>query len=126
MGQTFAEKFEKALEERRERDPGFGLRTLARNLAKGDPDRAETIRRRLNKYRPKPGNGGSAEVAPTEPSRREIERAMGLDVDALAPDKDAVAALAADREFLEDVRPLRRLWEIGEQLERGELQVVKS
>lgn len=120
---TFAEKFEEALEALREREPGYGLRTLARKLAKEDPDRIETIRRRLNKYRPRPG-GGAAEVAPTEPTRREIEEAMGLEQDALRP--DPVERTAADaRQFLADIAPLRRLWDIGQQLERGELVTVK-
>lgn len=97
---TFAEKFEEALEDLREREPGYGLRTLARKLAKDDPEKVETIRRRLNKYRPKPGGGG-AEVAPTEPTRREIEAAMGLDQDSLKPDPlrpaDAMIAVLMPR-----------------------------
>lgn len=121
MAATFADKFEKALAEKREKDPAYGLRTLARKLAKDDPRQTEIIRRRLNKYRPKPGGG--AEVAPTEPTRREIEKAMGLRRDTLKPDPQPVSASA---EFLRDIEPLRRLWEIGEQLERGELRVVSS
>ncbi len=88
MATTFAEKFEQALEEKRQTEPGYGLRTLARELAKGDPTKVETIRRRLNKYRPKNG-GGAAEVAPTPPTRNEIEGALGLERDALAPERDA-------------------------------------
>jgi len=95
MAETFAEKFERALEEKRREIPGYGLRTLARLLAKDDPKNTEIIRRRLNKYRPKPGSGGAAEVAPTEPSRHEIEAAMGLERDALRPEADRVAASAA-------------------------------
>lgn len=82
---TFGEKFEDALREARERDPQYGLRTLARSLAKDDAKNTKTILRRLQKYRPKPG-GGAAEVTPTEPTRREIERHMGLEVDSLRPD----------------------------------------
>lgn len=117
MGTTFAEKFEEALEDRRQREPGFGVRTLARELATdeltgiADPKKIETIRRRLNKYRPKPG-GGAAEVAPTEPTRREIERHMRLDLDALKPDEDLVAALnvLTDEDiFLEALRPFAQL-----------------
>jgi hypothetical protein len=91
MAATFGEKFEQALADRREKDPGYGLRTLARKLAKDDPRQSEIIRRRLHKYRP-PKGGGSAAVSPTEPTRREIEKAMGLRRDALKPDADAVAA----------------------------------
>lgn len=111
MAQTFAEKFEEALAQKRSKDSTYGLRTLARKLAKDDPEAIETIRRRLNKYRPKPGRGGAGEVAPTEPTRREIEKAMGLKRDALAPDKDLVAALSADQEFLAAIAPLRKLLE---------------
>jgi hypothetical protein len=100
MAGTFADKFEKALAERRAVDPKFGLRTLAKQLAKDDPARAETIRRRLNKYRPKPG-GGAAEVAPTEPTRWEIEDALGLERDALKPDE--VAAIAATASVFADL-----------------------
>ncbi len=82
---TFAEKFEEALERQKQADPDFGLRTLARKLAKDDPRNTETIRRRLHKYRP-PKGGGTAEVAPTEPTRWEIEDALGLGRDSLAPD----------------------------------------
>lgn len=89
---TFAEKFEQALTDRREQDPNFGLRTLARILAGGDKAKVETIRRRLHKYRP-PKGGGSAEVEPTRPTRWEIEQGLGLERDALAPDPvDAIAA----------------------------------
>lgn len=91
MGTSFADKFEEALASKKQEDPSYGLRTLARELAGGDPQRMEVIRRRLNKYRPKPG-GGAAEVAPTEPTRHDIEDAMGLDRDALAPDVDPLAA----------------------------------
>lgn len=119
MADTFAEKFERALEERREREPDFGLRTLARKLAKDDPRQTEIIRRRLNKYRP-PKGGGSAEVSPTEPTRHEIEDALGVDRDALKPEPQPLAASA---EFLRDIAPLRRLWEIAGQLERGELVI---
>jgi hypothetical protein len=51
--ETFAEKFEEALAERRQAEPGYGLRTLARQLADGDPEKTKTILRRLQKYRPK-------------------------------------------------------------------------
>lgn len=122
MGYTFAEKFEAALAERREREPGFGLRTLARTLAR-DESEVETIRRRLHKYRPKPNRGGAGEVAPTAPTRWEIEEALGLERDALAADK---IAASADTEFLAEIAPLRRLFEIGRQIERGEIQVVQS
>lgn len=121
---TFAEKFEEALRDLREREPGYGLRTLARTLAKDDHERIETIRRRLNKYRPKPG-GGAAEVAPTEPTRHEIEKAMGLEQDALRPEHDDRAAADA-QQFLSDLAPLRRLWDIGQKIERGELVAVAS
>lgn len=111
MGTTFGEKFEEALAERRERDPSYGVRTLARELAKGDPKKMETIRRRLNKYRPKPG-GGAAEVSPTEPTRREIEAALELDPDTLKPDEDLIAALAPghrESDYLEALRPFARM-----------------
>lgn len=85
MATTFAEKFEDALQARKDEDPAFGVRTIARILAKDDREKIETIRRRLNKYRPKNG-GGAAEVAPTEATRREIEDALGLDTDTLKPD----------------------------------------
>lgn len=123
MGRTFAEKFEDALDERKQETKGWGLRTLARKLADNDPERTEIIRRRLNKYRPKPG-GGAAETAPTDPTRHEIEKAMGLKRDSLKPDADAIAASMLDREFLADLAPLRRLYEIGQQIERGELHVT--
>lgn len=110
MGQTFAEKFEEALAERRESEPGYGLRTLARKLAKDDPEKIETIRRRLNKYRPKPSNGGAAQVAPTASTRREIEEAMGLEHDSLAPDQDLVTAASSEAAFLNALRPLARLF----------------
>lgn len=122
MAETFAEKFEQALEERRERDPDFGLRTLARKLAKDDPRQTEIIRRRLNKYRP-PKGGGSAQVSPTQPTRHEIEDALGLPLDALKPEPQTVAATA---EFLRDIAPLRRLWEVAERLERGELVMAET
>lgn len=110
MAQTFAEKFEQALADRREKDPTYGLRTLARRLAKDDPEAVETIRRRLHKYRP-PKGGGAAEVKPTAPTRHEIEDAMGLKRDALAPDKELAVALSADQEFLAAVAPLWQLLE---------------
>ncbi len=91
-GRTFAQKFEEALAARKQREPGFGLRTLAREIA-DKPEDIETIRRRLHKYRPKPGKGGAGEVAPIDSTRREIERALGLEIGALAPDEDLVAAL---------------------------------
>jgi hypothetical protein len=96
MARTFAEKFEEALAERRQAEPEWGLRTLARQLADGDPEKTKTILRRLQKYRPKPGRGGAGEVAPTEPTRREIERALGLPLDALKPEPlEAAAAMIA-------------------------------
>lgn len=110
MAKTFAEKFEGALAEKRAADEKYGLRTLARKLAKDDPEQAEIIRRRLHKYRP-PKGGGAAEVKPTEPTRHEIEDAMGLERDALAPDKDLVAARSAQEEFLSAVTPLFELFE---------------
>lgn len=91
MGSTFAEKFEEALDAKRLAEPGYGLRTLARKLADNDPDKTKTILRRLQKYRPRNG-GGAAEVAPTKPTRNEIEKALGLEVDALAPDEQDIAA----------------------------------
>lgn len=96
MGSAFADKFEAALTAKKQDDPNYGVRTLARDLAGGDKERIETIRRRLNKYRPKPG-GGAAEVAPTEPTRHDIEVAMGLDRDSLAPEADPLAASAPIR-----------------------------
>lgn len=126
MGYSFGEKFEKALAEKRAEDDKYGLRTLARKLADNDPHQTEIIRRRLNKYRP-PKGGGAAEVSPTAPTRREIEDAMGLERDSLAPDREAVAArMAADAEFLQELAPLRRLFEISNALERGELQIVQQ
>lgn len=122
MAATFADKFEQALAEKREREPGYGLRTLARTLADNDPHQMEIVRRRLHKYRP-PKGGGSAKVSPTEPTRREIEAALGLEVDALKPEPAPAEATA---EFLRDIAPLQRLWELAGQLERGELQVVKT
>ena len=110
MAKTFAEKFEAALAEKRAEDEKYGLRTLARTLAKEDPEQAEIIRRRLHKYRP-PKGGGAAAVKPTQPTRHEIEDAMGLERDALAPDKELAAAVSADQEFLEAVAPLRKLLE---------------
>jgi hypothetical protein len=93
MAETFAEKFERALDAKRQEDERFGLRTLARRLAKDDPQQAEIIRRRLHKYRP-PKGGGSAEVAPTEPTRHEIEAALGLPPDSLKPEPQPVNASA--------------------------------
>lgn len=112
MGRTFAEKFEEALDAKRLAEPGYGLRTLARRIAKDDPQKTKTVLRRLQKYRPKPG-GGAAEVSPTEPTRREIERAMDLQNDALKPDEtDLLAALAPlkpEAEYLEALRPFAEL-----------------
>lgn len=122
MPGTFGEKFEQALEEKKKTEPGYGLRTLARKLAQDDPAKVEIIRRRLHKYRPRPG-GGAAEVTPTEPTRHELEAAMGLDQDALKPDEQ-VAAAGVD-EFLADLAPLHRLWQIGRQLESGQLALVE-
>lgn len=128
MAATFAEKFEQALAERREREPEYGLRTLARTLADNDPDQMEIIRRRLHKYRPKKPGGGSAVkvVTPTDPTRHEIEDAMGLERDALAPERPSPEDVSAEAAFLADLAPLRKLFEISRQLERGELQVVKT
>lgn len=110
MGATFAEKFEEALAERRQREPEFGLRTVARRIADGDPEKTKTILRRLQKYRPKPGRGGAGEVAPTPPTRREIERAMDLPEDSLAPDLAGVlaarAAEAAKADAFDRIRSL--------------------
>jgi hypothetical protein len=100
MAKTFAEKFEQALADKREQEPGYGLRTLARALAKDDAQQAEIIRRRLHKYRPPKNGGGAAEVKPTISTRREIEKALGVEIDSLAPDPDAVAA-RSDADFLE-------------------------
>lgn len=111
--QTFADKFEAALAEAKERDGNYGLRTLARTLANDDPHQMEIIRRRLHKYRP-PKGGGSAETAPTEPTRHEIEAAMGLERDALAPDPDALAAMS-HHDMLEALRPF------GDLLQRSEV-----
>lgn len=122
MGSTFAEKFEQALADKREKDPTYGLRTLARKLAKDDPEQMETIRRRLHKYRP-PKGGGAAEVKPTEPTRREIEKAMGLKRDALAPDKELATSLSADQEFLAAVAPL---WNLLERKFSEQRQLVKT
>lgn len=118
MGATFGEKFEQALAELQEKEPRYGLRTLARDIAKGDPDQAEIIRRRLYKYRP-PKNGGGAALTPTEPTRREIEKAMGLKRDALKPDKDTAAARADD--LLDALAPFRAMGRIADMIERGEL-----
>lgn len=95
MGKTVAEKFEEALTAKRDQD--FGLRTLARLIAGPDAthQQIEVVRRRLHKYRPKPGSGGVAEVVPTAPTRHEIEDAMGLERDALAADPEVLAALAS-------------------------------
>lgn len=84
---TFADKFDRALSAKKAADPGYGVRTIARAMAKGDPKRVETIRRLLNKYRPKV-DGRPPEVSPTEPTRHEIEAAMGLELDSLKPDGD--------------------------------------
>lgn len=86
MATTFAEKFEQALQDRKVEDPEFGLRTVARILAKDERAKIETIRRRLNKYRPKNGGGAAKIIVPTEPTRREIEDALGLERDALRPE----------------------------------------
>ncbi len=96
---TFAEKFQLAIEEKRQKEPNYGLRTVARILADGDKDKVEVIRRRLHKYRPK--TPGGAAIVPTEPTRREIEKAMGLEQDALKPDVngDRAAARAQQEEF---------------------------
>lgn len=122
MVESFGEKFEEALAEKKQANPTYGLRTLARDLADGDPHQTEIIRRRLNKYRP-PKGGGNAKVSPTEPTRREIEAALGLEIDSLKPDPTPGALSAA---FLRDVAPLQKLWEVAGQLERGEIQVVKT
>jgi hypothetical protein len=114
MGASFAEKFEEALDARRESDPGYGLRTLARRLADGDPEKTKTILRRLQKYRPKPGRGGAGEVAPTAPTRWEIEDAMGLRRDELAPDLDQ-ALVARLREQIEAQR-YRQLRELLQEI----------
>lgn len=106
MAATFAEKFEQALAEARRADPQFGLRTVARTLAEQDKQKTKTILRRLQKYRPKPG-GGAAEVAPTEPTRREIEKAMGLTPDALAPEPDLMDDLAARTREAKDFAAFR-------------------
>src|SRR4029077_2076115 len=92
--------------------------------ADGDKEKAETIRRRLNKYRP-PKGGGAAAVKPTEPTRREIEKAMGLEQDALAPEQDAVAA-KTDAEFLKALAPLRRLYELDAAIARGDIRIVRE
>jgi hypothetical protein len=52
MAGTFAEKFEQALAEKREQEPGYGLRTLARTLAKGDPDAVEYHADQIDPDRP--------------------------------------------------------------------------
>lgn len=115
MGTTFAEKFEEALAEKRKSDPTYGLRTLARDLANGEPEDIEVIRRRLYKYRP-PKGGGAAEVAPTPPTRWEIEDALGLERDALRPDVVDHSELLTELQAL--AAPHRRAITIFEQLER--------
>lgn len=90
---SFAEKFERALDEMRAARPGSGLRTIAMTLADDDPRRAETIRRRLQKYRPRPGG---AQKRPTASTRQEIERAMGLELNALQPDGPVTSSLLED------------------------------
>lgn len=119
MAATFAQKFEEALREAREAKPGFGLRTLARQMAKDDPKQTEIIRRRLNKYRPKPG-GGAAEVTPTEPTRREIERELGLVMDSLKPDPVPVDSAQGDREIAALVAAL------FERVNRRETEAVRD
>lgn len=104
---TFAEKFEKALSEKKDADETYGLRTLARKMAKDDPRQAEIIRRRLHKYRPKNG-GGAAEVAPSAPTRWEIEDAMGLERDALAPERKSAAAKAKATRFADTLDEILR------------------
>jgi len=79
---TFADKFRAALAAKKKDDPNYGVRTVARGLARGDRARVDTIRRRLNKYL------GPEAITPTEPTRHEIEAIMGLDRDALKPDGD--------------------------------------
>lgn len=108
MGKTFAQKFEEALDARRLAEPGYGLRTLARALAKDDPRDTKTVLRRLQKYRPK-RPGGGAEVAPTDPTRHEIESALGLKFDALRTDEDVIAALSPAKRLAEMENALRPL-----------------
>jgi hypothetical protein len=98
---TFADKFEQALNDKKASSPNYGIRTVARAMAKGDRDRVETIRRLLNKYRGK-ADGRKAEVTPSEPTRHEIEAAMGLERDSLKPDGD-------DDEEADPAMKLRRI-----------------
>lgn len=90
MGKDFATKLNDAIAAKRETDPLYGLRTIARELAKGDKGKLETYRRQLYNYRPKTPGGAAA--TPKPETRHEIEDAMGLERDALAPDMDAVLA----------------------------------
>lgn len=108
MGSTFAEKFEEALaEKRRTENPDYGIRTVARVLSDGDKEKVEVIRRRLHKYRPK--RPGGAAITPTEPTRHEIEKAMGLEQDALKPEVDENAAAA--QAFMDDLMPFAQVFE---------------
>jgi hypothetical protein len=120
MAGTFAEKFEKALSDRKEQDPRYGLRTLARQLANDDGRQAEIIRRRLHKYRPP--KGGGAAIVPTAPTRWEIEDAMGLPRDALRPDEQPASSMV--QELLAAVEPFRGISRIVNALENGELVAV--
>lgn len=123
MGKTFGEKFDEAIAERQRHEPTFGLRTLARILAKDDPHQTEIIRRRLMKYRPRPG-GGAAEVRPTEPSRHDIEKAMGLERDSLRPDEDVVARAVAAALLSDDMFSDLFARSIDTVLEQRGLQLV--
>lgn len=117
MGGTFGEKFEEALTDRKaqaDRDgQQWGLRTLARELAGGDKTRTSSVLRQLHKYRPKKPGGG-VQIVPTEPTRHDIEAALGLERDALKPDPtdDDIAA----SQFGRDINALleRRVREILE------------
>jgi hypothetical protein len=121
MAATFGEKFEQALADLKAKDPEYGLRTLARTIAHDDPQQAEIIRRRLYKYRP-PKGGGTA-IVPTEPTRREIEKAMGLKRDALKPDAGQAAAMVDD--LMAQLAPMRAAARLADMVERGELVMAR-
>lgn len=74
--QEFARLFRAALQ-----SDGIGVRTLARRLANGDPERFEIERRKLNKYL-------AAKAVPTETNRHRIEDELGLERDSLNVDDD--------------------------------------
>lgn len=74
---TFKDKLQAELDSR-----GWGVRTLARQMANGRPERVESQRRQLRKYlEPQP-------VMPTQMTRHAIEDALGVERDALKPDDE--------------------------------------